>query len=43
MKKYSCRQYGEYGDIFRLEEIFKAEEAKPTAFYHRYLVKEKKI
>ena len=43
MKKYSCRQYGEYGDIFRLEEIFKAEETNPTAFYRRYLAKEEKI
>lgn len=39
MKKYTCKQYGEYGDIFRLEEIFKAEAAEPTAFTRRYLTK----
>lgn len=43
MKKYACRQYGEYGDVFRMEEIFKTEEANPTAFYYRHLAKEAKI
>lgn len=38
MKKYTCNQYGEYGNLFDLEKVFRAEEANPTAFYRRYLM-----
>ncbi|MBQ7795429.1 MAG: phosphoadenosine phosphosulfate reductase [Lachnospiraceae bacterium] len=39
MKKYACKQYGEYGNLFDLEKVFRAEEKNPTNFYKRYLNK----
>ena len=39
MKKYACKQYGQYGNLFDLEKVFRAEEENPTGFYKRYLNK----
>lgn len=37
MKQYKCQQYGEYGNVLKLDEIFRQEERRPTEFTKKYL------